>query len=314
MGNRLRHALATKAVKRPEQYAIEFPFCSVVEQRSELLSPVGTLPPAFMLNVTRESRSLRAYLHRIGRGHRKDADSSLCLRQETELRGDEDLRRLGGEKFGKVVAISVEDRTVDIKKRRDTANVHPEAVFAHQIVDAQVLADALVRIGEYVADHGLSGEGPYQAARDLLLLTAPHTSGETLKETDETSLAAAIRLAPHLDGVLPIQGPPGAGKPLGARMICTLRQIGKNIGVTANSHKVIRNVLDEVVKAAPELDTSVQCIQKVSEEEPCHPFCHDVELLRCASRHGILIQCKPVECGNLSCKRDLCIGRIACGF
>jgi hypothetical protein len=40
------------------------------------------------------------------------------------------------------VAISLEDRTVDIKKRRDTVDVHPEAVFAHQIVDAQVLADA----------------------------------------------------------------------------------------------------------------------------------------------------------------------------
>jgi predicted RecB family nuclease len=192
--------------------------------------------------------------------------------QDTDLRGDEDLRRLGGEKFGKVVAISLEDRTVDIKKRQDTADVHPEAVFAHQIVDAQVLADALVRIGDYVADHGVLGEGPYQAARDLLLLTAPRTNGEALKEADETSLAAAMRLAPHLDGVLPIQGPPGAGKThIGARMICTLTQTGKNIGVTANSHKVIRNVLDEVVKAAPELGTSVQCIQKVSEEEPDQP-------------------------------------------
>jgi len=89
--------------------------------------------------------------------------------QETELRGDEDLRQLGGEKLGKVESISLDDRTIDIKKRQDTANVHPEAVFAHQIVDAQVLADALVRIGEYVADHGLIGEGPYQAARDLRL-------------------------------------------------------------------------------------------------------------------------------------------------
>jgi hypothetical protein len=125
--------------------------------------------------------------------------------QDTDLRGDEDLRRLGGEKFGKVVASSLEDRTVDFKKRQDTADLHSEAVFAHQIVDAQVLADALVRIGEYVADRGLLGEGPYQAARDLLLVSAPRTGGEALKSADETSLAAATRLAPHLNGVLPIQ-------------------------------------------------------------------------------------------------------------
>jgi hypothetical protein len=66
-------------------------------------------------------------------------------------------------------------------------------VFAHQIVDAQVLADALVRIGDYVAVQGLIGEGPYQAARDLLLIIAPRTGGEVLKEAGETNLAAAMR-------------------------------------------------------------------------------------------------------------------------
>jgi hypothetical protein len=101
------------------------------------------------------------------------------------LRGDEDLRQLGGEKFGKVEAISLGERSIDIKKRQDTANVHPEAVFAHDIVDAEVLADALVRIGEHVADQGLTGEGPYQAVRDLLLAIAPRMGGEALKEPGE---------------------------------------------------------------------------------------------------------------------------------
>jgi predicted RecB family nuclease len=55
--------------------------------------------------------------------------------QDTDLRGDEDLRSLGGERFGKVDAISLESRTVDIKKRKDTADLHPEAVFAHQVID-----------------------------------------------------------------------------------------------------------------------------------------------------------------------------------
>ncbi len=50
------------------------------------------------------------------------------------------------------------------------------------------------------------------------------------------------------DSVLAIQGPPGAGKTYaGARMMCELIQQGKKVGITAVSHKVIRNLLDEVV-------------------------------------------------------------------
>ena len=191
------------------------------------------------------------------------------LPQETDLRGGEDLRRMGGENFGKVEDISLESLTVDIKKRKDTANVHPEAVFAHNIVDTQVQAEALVRLGDYVAEHGLLSEGPHQATRDLLMVAAPRMGGEVFKRADETTLAAAIRIAPRLDGVFPIQGPPGAGKThIGARMICMLAQDGKTLGVTANSHKVIRNLLDQVLKAAPEFGASIECLQKVSDAEP----------------------------------------------
>ena len=49
--------------------------------------------------------------------------------QETELRGGEDLRNLGGARLGTVEAISFATATVDIKKRQDSAGIHPEAVF-----------------------------------------------------------------------------------------------------------------------------------------------------------------------------------------
>jgi predicted RecB family nuclease len=189
--------------------------------------------------------------------------------QDTDLRGDEDLRSLGGARFGRVEAISLEHRAIDIKKRQDTASLHPEAVFAHLIVPSQVLADALVRVGEYLADNGMTRDSHYQAARDLLMRVGPRVGGQALKKPDETTLAAALRVAPHLDGgVFPVQGPPGAGKThIGARMICTLAQSGKKIGITANSHKVIRNILDEVIEAADELGVSIECMQKVSEKE-----------------------------------------------
>ncbi len=189
--------------------------------------------------------------------------------QDTDIRADDDLRSIGGEKFGRVVAISLDDRTVDIKKRQDTASLHPEAVFAHNFVDTQILADSLFRIGEYVADHGIEGEGNYRAARDLLMTVAPRLRGQALQQDGEATLAAATRVALNLDqSVYPVQGPPGAGKTYtGARMICALAREKKRIGITANSHKVIRNLLNEVIVAAREEGLPIQCVQKVSDKE-----------------------------------------------
>jgi hypothetical protein len=193
--------------------------------------------------------------------------------QETDIRGDEDLRMVGGERFGKVTSVSLEDRTIDIKKRQDTAAIHPQAVFAHQVINTEVLANALFRIGEYVATNGIEGDGPYQAARDLLLQAEPRTSGQPLKSVHQTTLETAARIAPHLSGgTFPIQGPPGAGKThTGAHMICALKRSAQTIGITANSHKVIRNLLDGVLKAAGETKMPMQCLQKVPEKESSIP-------------------------------------------
>ena len=189
--------------------------------------------------------------------------------QETQIRGGEQLHNVGGAKFGKVEAISLDGRTVDIKKRRDTAGAHPAAVFAHEVINSKVLAEALVRIGEHVAANGMTGDGPYRPARDLLMLAAPRIGGRPIKEPDETTLSAAVRIAPHLaGGVFPIQGPPGAGKTYtGAHMACTLARSGKRLGITANSHKVIRNFLDGARKTATETGFAIRCVQKVSEKE-----------------------------------------------
>ena len=193
--------------------------------------------------------------------------------QETELRGGEQLRTVGGEKLGSIEEISFDANTVAIKKRQDSAGFHPQAVFTHTHVPAQVLAEALVRLGERVADNGLMGHGPFQAARDLLLREKPRLNGQDLHRSDETTVQAAVRLCSHLQGgILPIQGPPGAGKTFtGAQMICELAGQGKTVGITANSHKVIRNLIDAVIEAADEHKVDLQCCHKVSDaEEPVH--------------------------------------------
>ena len=214
--------------------------------------------------------------------------------QETELRGGEDLRNLGGARLGKVEAISFEDRTIDIKKRQDSAGLHPQAVFAHTHVPSEVIAEALVRIGEYVAEYGLRGDGPYQAARDLLLRQAPRIGGQTLRRDGETAVQAAVRLCGHLaGGILPIQGPPGAGKTFtGAQMICELVRQGKTVGITANSHKVIRNLIDETIKAADEQGIELQCCHKADEVQPAQhrlTFARRSEDLIGALGHGVSV-------------------------
>ena len=63
---------------------------------------------------------------------------------------------------------------------------------------------------------------------------------------------SAVRLALELDqGVLAIQGPPGAGKTFtGGEIICALVAAGKTVGITAVGHKVIHNLLEEAAEAA----------------------------------------------------------------
>ncbi|HEX5313988.1 MAG TPA: AAA family ATPase, partial [Gammaproteobacteria bacterium] len=214
--------------------------------------------------------------------------------QETELRGGEDLRNLGGARFGKLELISFEERSVDIKKRQDSAAIHAPAVFAHTHVPSDVIAEAIVRIGTHVAESGLQGDGPYRAARDLLLRHGPRVAGEPLRDNGETAVQAVDRLCEHLDGgILPIQGPPGAGKTFtGAQMICELVRQGKTVGITANSHKVIRNLIDETIRVADEQGVDVRCCHKADvaqEEQHRLSFAKRSEDLIAALGHGVSV-------------------------
>lgn len=208
-----------------------------------------------------------AYVETVGGTARAPVHRYRFPPQETELRGKEDLHYVGGAKLGKLEAISFDDCTIDIKKRTNTADLHPEAVFAHEYVNTQVIKDALLRLGDHVAQNGLCGAGSYQAARDLLLREKPRVGDQALRNAGETAVEAAARLARHLGGgILPIQGPPGAGKTYtGAHMICELVRMGSKVGITANSHKVIRNLIDAVIEAAEDTGLDVRCCHKADE-------------------------------------------------
>ena len=133
--------------------------------------------------------------------------------QDTDIRAESELRSVGGQKFGSVVTISYDTRTIDIKKRGDTAEFHPEAVFAHKSFDRDERPESLLRLGQYVAENGMDGAGEHRAARDLLMAIAPRLRGRSLQVEGESILEAASRVAVALDqSVFPVQGPPGAGK------------------------------------------------------------------------------------------------------
>ena len=192
--------------------------------------------------------------------------------QDTDVAKHNSLHKPGQEKpasFGDVEAIDLEGRTLDVKKAMARADDHPTALFAHNKVNNGEIVAALLRLGELVRDQGIDVVGPHRAARDLLLRQNPRlVGGEALRRPGESVVACARRVVLALDGgVLAIQGPPGTGKTFtGARMIIDLVGAGKKVGVTASSHKVIRNLLDEVVRAAAEENVSVRCLQRVREK------------------------------------------------
>ena len=187
--------------------------------------------------------------------------------QDTNLRGGESLCMEGGHTVGRLESIDTANLLVDVKKQVRTADVHPDAVFSHLHINTNSQKYTLLAIGCHVEENGISGDGPYSAARDLLLRAPPRLDGEPIRKKSETPLDAAKRIAARGSfGVLPIQGPPGAGKTYtGARMITELVRNGKRVGICANSHKVIVNLLNEALKDAREQGLDVWAVRKVSD-------------------------------------------------
>lgn len=180
--------------------------------------------------------------------------------QETSLRGRERLKSCGGDDLGTLAGIDPQNRTLDIKKKGVTADIHPEAVFAHDVVRTESLKNSLVQLGRDVAEAGIEGGDDYLVARNLLLRKPPNLEGDPVRKAGEKALDAAIRIVRRGDfGVLPIQGPPGSGKTYtGGRLICELVRNGARVGITANSHKVIVNLLEAALTAADELGVELK--------------------------------------------------------
>jgi len=233
------------------------------------------------------------FVKRISAERGIPVDRYAFEKQETEVRTGKELYR-ENQKFGEVVAVDLLARTLDIKKTKKTAEVHPLALYVwDRPMNVNNHADSLLELGEWVRDNcvstGIDAPGKFRAARDLLLRRPPRLlRGETIAaKLGEEPKNTASRIACALDeSVFAIQGPPGAGKTYtGARMICELVKRGKKIGITALSHKVIRKLLDEVVDAAEEAKLRVRCLQRVKDED----LCDDGEVAITTDNHAALM-------------------------
>lgn len=188
--------------------------------------------------------------------------------------GDKVYDTLDGKHAGEIANIDDIAGWVEVKRAIASGRPHPQALVKPPPISQQAMKDALVRVAEAVLRDGF-GEGfEYGAISDLLAVRPPSIEPPLGAEVgaDVDITAVARRLALRLDhAVLPIQGPPGTGKTYtAARMITTLARAGRRVAITAQSHRTISNLVEEVLRAAdlePE-PVSLRIVQRAGEADP----------------------------------------------
>lgn len=211
----------------------------------------------------------------VGKVKRSSVHRFRFPAQEHDLRAGSGCREPRTETDVTIHALDDVQCTLDVK--RDAKEPRPDlsALVPFDLVPSKAQQASLRALAEWVAEHGIAGAGPYPAARDLLLCRPPSAgqpANAPLTVPGEDTTDAAVRLVLAMarsgsGGVLPIQGPPGAGKTrTGARMVLALVRAGFKVGVTANSHAVIGNLLSDVCAMARRDEITLAIVQKPKQD------------------------------------------------
>jgi uncharacterized protein len=170
--------------------------------------------------------------------------------------------------YGKVVSVSGDELIFERDARYANMSLEPNAIFEYEWVPPgqkpEVVGDL---VQELVALWGSPDQEPAikHPAMDLLMRNAPRLKTlPGLPVADQGDVLSAITKAVlDLDhSVLAIQGPPGSGKTyVGSRVIKELVGKGMKVGVVANSHSAIENLMWACLEAGVSPDAMAKKTQ-----------------------------------------------------
>jgi len=184
--------------------------------------------------------------------------------QEHKLGSGSGLDPATGKSAGEIVAIDDAQGVLRLRRGPTLSRVLlPKALIAQGPYSDPAQREAILRVAKAIRD----SDGRYSALRAILGREPPRVrglaAGARLQTTDLDGMKA---LALALDGsYLFVQGPPGTGKTwTGARLVVHLLVHGKRVGIAAQSHKAIHNLLTEIEKVAREDAVAFRGLKKSS--------------------------------------------------
>jgi predicted RecB family nuclease len=191
--------------------------------------------------------------YKIGPKDRNDVYSFRFPEQSYNL-GDSPYDPATKRPAGEIVGIDVDENLLRLKSGFTLeAAVQLHALVPGGPVVAAPQKLALARIASLYLAGSLSTKHP--STLDLLGAAYPRLCDRAVGETLQPNVVSPDLVYAVVSGLdrsyLVVQGPPGTGKTYaGARVIARLLGDGKRVGVMANSHKAIHNILHEIEHVA----------------------------------------------------------------
>ena len=188
--------------------------------------------------------------------------------QETKLEVGDKCYVAGTELDCEIVRMDEDAPLVELKVGPGKSLPDQLCLIPNEWVPAGPIKQAVFRY----AERWERGEVASQAVDDLLRRRTPRIAGHEggpLVGPDHDLLLRVADLAARLDGgTLCVQGPPGTGKTYtAAAVIVDLLRQGRRIGVTAQSHKVIQNLMHAVVEALERAGVTAPLYRVVGQDE-----------------------------------------------